>query len=346
MKVACFLCIAGVQYGNGHLQRCISIAEEMILLGNTVEFLIIGDQRALNFLKDKGYKGCLINLDEIPEKKNYEYFFIDIASNNFYIPESEILQLVNNIKKISNTTCLIDSMGKESIFNNSLLIDYLILPYEVSQPDIIPQVISGAKYACLGPSFKPNLFPLKSKKKSNIMVTCGGSDPNHITLKILQAIEMSYQKSVSVEVVIGPYFKENLIRKLIKITRSSQNKYKFIYSPSNLYCIMKKARLAISTSGLTKYELAASGTPSILLPISKEHQIFNEKFKKRKTAICLGYKSSVHVLIQKIRKNLHNEKRLRRMEINGKKLVDGLGARRISKIVCGNINGDRNENAW
>ena len=56
----------------------------------------------------------------------------------------------------------------------------------------------------------------------------------------------------------------------------SDHSISIVKSPNTLFNLMHWADIAISSNGLTKYELAATGLPSVLLSNDKYHDEANE----------------------------------------------------------------------
>ena len=86
---------------------------------------------------------------------------------------------------------------------------------------------------------------------------------------------------------------------------------------------------------LTKYELAATGTPTILMSIDQYHHNVNKAFSKLSSVINLGVaeKVSTKALADKIIDLMHNHQKRTQLSISGRHLVDGHGARRLTNEI-------------
>src|SRR6202011_5942312 len=70
------------------------------------------------------------------------------------------------------------------------------------------RLLLGTRYALLRREFARHIdrkrqIPLTAQK---ILVTLGGSDPNNVTLKILQSLELLNTGGLDVRVILGPAF--------------------------------------------------------------------------------------------------------------------------------------------
>jgi len=99
--------------------------------------------------------------------------------------------------------------------------------------------------------------------------------------------------------------------------------------------VMAKADLAITYFGITAYELAKMGVPTMVIAHSKEDEINTERFSRYGTCMSIGYfkhigKKKIYLSV----KNFIKDKKLRdKMSIEAKQLFDGKGAERIAQIV-------------
>ena len=101
---------------------------------------------------------------------------------------------------------------------------------------------------------------------------------------------------------------------------------------------------SIATSGLTKYELAATGTPSILFSIDEFHNNKNFQFAQKNTCLDLGVGISKLKLKKAILNFIENKYLLNNMSLNGLLLVDGFGIKRIFSELIRMKNVTRNFN--
>ena len=197
------------------------------------------------------------------------------------------------------------------------------------------RLLAGPKLAPLGADYE-NLAPREIRTAAKrILVSCGGSDPFEITAMIMKALAMVESPQLTVRVVLGPGFEPAYRDRLLELARNSRHTFEWIEAPHSLASHMRWCDLAVATSGLTKYELAAAGTPAILISPDDMHARANAPFAAVGTAADLG--SAKHVTRANIATTLSalldDTEQRSAMARAGRNSVDGHGAARIANAL-------------
>jgi len=102
-----------------------------------------------------------------------------------------------------------------------------------------------------------------------------------------------------------------------------------------MHQIMKESDLAITAAGNTLYELALFGVPSIVICHHEKHNKVAKEFAKRNSAINLGIgtKLDLRIIANTVDELLSSREKRLKLSINAKKIVDGLGSKRIAEKV-------------
>ena len=89
--------------------------------------------------------------------------------------------------------------------------------------------------------------------------------------------------------------------------------------------------LAITGGGLTKYETAVTGTPSVIISQVAHQAELAKEFEREGTALHLGLGSKVgeEDIAQAVERLLRDDALRAEMSKRGKRLVDGKGIERI-----------------
>jgi spore coat polysaccharide biosynthesis predicted glycosyltransferase SpsG len=134
-------------------------------------------------------------------------------------------------------------------------------------------------------------------------------------------------------VVIGPLFSDKFAKDIRKLAHSERHPAKVVESPSSLIEFMVWSDITIATSGLTKYELAATGTPAIVMSIDSFHDKVNQPFADLGSVVDIGHRWASQRLANEVDQLRQNQQRRYEMSQVGQQLVDGFGAQRILKEV-------------
>ena len=117
-----------------------------------------------------------------------------------------------------------------------------------------------------------------------------------------------------------------MINSLLEISVHEVNK---ITSPISLEEHLKWSDIVIATSGLTKYEILRSGTPSIIVPHNELQFELNKSSAKTKAFLTISSSSIISELSEALENLIKDNKRREEMSIMGLSLLDGNGISRI-----------------
>ena len=319
----------GYEIGLGHLVRCNAIANAFAEKHIDIELVI---------------------------QKNADVDKINIEHTHFYLNwRSE----TNYFKRISKDTCLIiDSIKINQCFvdlmlnypfkkvfiddwnhlkyNSGIIIDWTIYAYssnyyiEMLKNKKIGLLL-GEKYAALRMPFS-NIFSQKIKKNiRNILITFGGSDIRDLTYRVLDSLIRTYPK-IRKHVVIGKAYKN-----IERLKRYKNDNVKIYFGPDEFHMknIMEDVDIAISAAGQTLYELACVGVPTIAVSVVDNQLDEINGWKKADFIKYAGHWTEKNIIVNilnSIEKMKLYEVRVKHSE-NGKKRVDGNGARRIRDFI-------------
>lgn len=349
MKIQ-FICAYGrnkqADIGIGHLKRCNKLAFEFDKKGYQSNFLVFGNNISELGLQHKFIQKleCLSldsfsNIEKLKDLR-FEYSdftFLDI-SNSFFLKFDKNFNFILDKLKI-NTKCLIviDGLGVESYINQSQYnneYDYLIAPYFGAEI-----TFKKEKNHLLGPKFfisEDNISGFRKKIKkmaSNVLITCGGSDPQNITYEILKSLHMMNQSKIKLKIIIGPNFYDKHIEKIKKLVTNNSMEVDYIKSPESLQNYIKSSDVVIATSGLTKYEILSTGTPSIIIPFDMKQFKLNIESSKTEAFLTIN-RDKIMTNLRKELVSLIENKNLRlKMSIKASELIDGKGINRIIKHI-------------
>jgi UDP-2,4-diacetamido-2,4,6-trideoxy-beta-L-altropyranose hydrolase len=189
-------------------------------------------------------------------------------------------------------------------------------------------VLAGPRYAILSTDYALQGERILRKKANRLLISCGGSDPKNLTLRILKGIKRVTER-LDIRVICGPLFNSKLIGELRDLVKLSSHQIEVVNAPSTLVEHMIWCDVAIAASGLIKYELAATATPSILVSIDKSHDIINQAFTLIGSTVDLGCEFDSQTIAESLAMLLGNYDLRLAMSTAGRAAVDGHGAGRV-----------------
>ncbi len=339
--------------GMGHLFRCLSLSDIVQEAGYSVRFLMKHSASAsIALLEKKGVPYAVfektVTFEEEgklfrAERNPNSVIILDISHG---ITFSEIVQ-VENYVKLLRQCCLkvvvIDGYMQNALLNCiPLAADVVITPYYPAE-SISPHGekgfvhLAGPEYMIFHPDYEtiPSGARSISSTVRKILITCGGSDPKSLTLEALKGLDQIMDYELEIRIVIGPSFNEGLKKKIEETAGGMTHNCTCIESPASLVNCMRWCDLAVSSTGLTKYELALTGTPAVFFSIDREHAEIHEKFQGAGTGVDLGAgEDGLPDRIKNVVERLIPDFAARsEMSRNGMKLVNCRGAHLIVDTI-------------
>ena len=160
----------------------------------------------------------------------------------------------------------------------------------------------------------------------------GGSDPKGMIFEVLHTIE-SVDLPLKCSVVLGPAFDKR--SKLDNFLQTCEKKYSVYAGTFDVGELFAEADLAIISYGITAFEMALLGTPSLLICLTSDHCEAATTFDFNKISINLGEFNTLtkQRLACRLKYLFKNEEERICMAKNGIEAVDGLGAVRIAEKI-------------
>ncbi len=341
-------CDAAPELGFGHVVRCLALANTLRdLYGWQVEFAMKTGAVGFAQVHSSGY-------------------LVHRAPAEILSGEDEGSWLQQIVKNIRPHALLLDvrtdltTRAVQSIRENGVAIVTIDDPSErrlaadLAFYPPVPQVermdwagFSGERYVgwewvLLRPEFaqarreKMLELPRPENSPPRILVTMGGSDPAGLTLMALEALDM-LQEGFSVCVALGSGFMHDQL--LNEWLATAQRIYTINRNVANMAELMSEADLAIASFGVTAYELAVVGVPTIYYCLTSDHAISASVFVKEGIGLSLGSYCQIDVerACSSIGELIRNRPRRLKMRKCATMLIDGGGVRRISTVIMERI---------
>jgi UDP-2,4-diacetamido-2,4,6-trideoxy-beta-L-altropyranose hydrolase len=326
--------------GFGHLKRSLAVGKVARENGFDVRFLVLGDKVAEAEVRSENFSCTLVDRSGL-DYRNLDYLYSDVVIADVLFPgffsDPGLVHLIKHLRALGRCSVVIDVLGIDSFAVRApdTAVNLVVSPYVLSDAPIATpswRYVAGPEFAMLPPEYS-NIPDRHQRVETNrVLVTCGGSDQQESSIKVIKALDL-ITETLEVRVVIGPLFTRRLKKQLEILASRSKHEIILIDRPASLVAHMLWCSVAISTSGLTKYELAATGTPAILFSIDKEHDRVNLPFARYKTAINLGVGIDVDSIAKETIKLLNDASLREDLAHRGKMLIDGRGIQRVIEEI-------------
>lgn len=322
---------------------------------------VCADEQSATLPREKGFQVAILNSDFSKMEEEISTFIAVLKKIVEEQPVNKVTILVDSYYVTANylkslrdygKVFLLDDMCQER-FDVDGIINYNAFAdrkkYQLLYPDDVeqqPQFYLGAAFVPIRREFRNCISEVQNEaideaidnlitnfgSIEDIMITTGGADEDNIAGKIVQKI---YKSGFRYHIISGKYNPH--FQALTKWAEEHSGVFVY-HDVTDMAAKMKTCQLAITAGGTTIYELSALGVPFICFSYAKNQELLTEYIGENKIA---GYAGAYHVMPKE---TLDNIKRMVEMlvddtklahqyQIQENKLVDGLGARRLAKLL-------------
>jgi len=308
----------GKNYGLGHFNRSLKIFK-LLNQNKKISFFFILEKNNLGHqLLKKKYKNIIFfsikNLEALNLNKN-DLIIIDTLGS-----DKKFFNFLNKtqIKKIS-----LDELNLIN-FKSGIVINGIFFAKKfLNTKNKNIKIYQGPKYISLDESFSEKTSIKRVQQNKVALITSGGADGTNLLYQISNyLLELKYYKKILV--IIGPGVKQDN-----KIFGIRSKKLKLIKNKKNIQKYIDLAEDVFTSGGTVMFEaLARKKVPNVVMTYKHQQYAINF-FVNKKTINFLGYQK--YLSFKKLNLNLKKKKQIK--FISGRKYVDGLGIRRIIKII-------------
>lgn len=196
-----------------------------------------------------------------------------------------------------------------------------------------PRVLWGPEYFIFRSEFVAAAAQPRAivPRVERIGVVVGGSDPAGLTLRIVNALAGVAGRDAEVRVVLPPGMARTAREQVTAALDASGDNWTAIGPPGDMAAFFRWCDLAITGDGLTKYETAVTGTPSIIVARPDSNPRINAEFAAGGSTVCVepGADHAWAGLAPAIADLLDNQPARQAMCRRGRELVDGRGLDRV-----------------
>jgi len=339
---------ATTEIGAGHVMRSLALAQHWGRKGGTSVFIGRFDSKVLE-MRIKGEGHTLIILEKPhPNESDLTRVKKHLCMNKQSSEEINWVVLDGyhfdqhyqlKIMDMGARLLVIDDTGHLDRYHADVLLNQNIHAPQIDyRCDAGTTLLLGSQYALLREEFLANGKWKRNIPTNgfNILVSLGGSDPNNITLSVINAIKALNLKEIEARVIVG--FSNPHFDSLKKASMTGSSKIKLVQGTDNMPDLMRWADIAVSAGGSTCWEMAYMGLPNIIIVIAENQARIAEELAKKDISVNLGRSDTLgpRRLKLEIEHLLADSARRAAMSEMGQKLIDGYGVSRVVQELSKN----------
>jgi len=334
---------AGKTIGNGHVMRCLTIADACRKQGMYPVFLT-ADTEPFGMIEARGYLAQAFGTDyrdmeaELPAYERLVPAGATVVLDSYFLKEG----YVSALNKRGYRLVWLDDLGEQKL-PVKLLINYNLYADELgylkrnAAGESETQYLLGAAYAPVRPVFTKKKYEVRTTLE-RILITTGASDPYSAGYRFAKALcEAAAAREICV--ICGNYNQD--IERLEKLSEQTEMsggaKVRILQGLTDLSDVMYDSDLAVAAAGSTLYELCAVGVPALVYDFADNQKQGAQAFARKAQSVYLGdlrvdADKAEEKLCAAVRQFADMEKRQalsRRMQ----GISDGKGAKRIAEIL-------------
>ena len=167
---------------------------------------------------------------------------------------------------------------------------------------------------------------MEMKQPVDVVVSLGGSDPEGITLRVVDSL--ADMRNIQLHVIIGPAFPDETIAKLFRNSGIIVH-----HKPITIAPILADANIAITNAATTMFESIALGLPTIAIPQNPYEAIQADICAKAGAAMTVS-RERIENDLPALVEHLISDPVLRQgLSSKGRSMIDGLGLPRVANII-------------
>ncbi|MGE3540902.1 MAG: UDP-2,4-diacetamido-2,4,6-trideoxy-beta-L-altropyranose hydrolase [Candidatus Tectimicrobiota bacterium] len=332
--------------GQGHVMRCLALAQTCIAQGGSVTFLgSLGHPSLQQRLQAAGCE--VVQLDTPhPDPHDLQHTLAILALAASAAPTAIPWLVLDGyhfatayqhaIRATGYRLLVLDDYAHLPAYEADILLNQNIhaptLPYKCPPA---ADLLLGPRYALLRPEFHARAAqtgpePAVARK---VLLTLGGSDPHNVTQRLAQALSQVDIEGLEVTVVLGAYYRHQFASGPARAGLIWQ----VLHHVVDMAPLMSRADLVIAAGGSTCWELACLGRPAALVILAENQRQNAQGLNAAGAAVCLGWHTDLEPMrvTRTLRELLQDPTQRAGLAARARQLVDGRGAQRVLRQIHG-----------
>jgi len=329
MRRVAYYCRATRKDGVGHFVRSSAVVNEATRLGYECAYFVEAEA-FVHKLAGRLYSIIHWVNDEQEALEGIEK----------YNPDTIVIDLLTLREK---TVAGFKKIGKllslSPVFNHLNSVDMVIHRTRYLDQELIScskrgALISGLKYSITGDhcrGFDSNDYKLElDEERCSIAIAMGGADAKNKSLNILKALN-EVERPLLIWAVMGQGYTHSY-DKFVEVSNKSQHEVVIVRSNSSVWRILSNCILAILAGGVTTYEAARVGLPSINILNSSDRRFLIQELEEVGACVCWDPLGDIK-LSTRVEGLLNDKETLMQMHSKGKKSIDEFACSRVVEKI-------------
>ncbi|WP_370260289.1 UDP-2,4-diacetamido-2,4,6-trideoxy-beta-L-altropyranose hydrolase [Idiomarina sp.] len=363
MKRAVIRADAGINIGSGHVMRCLTLADALVLEGFEICFICrpqTGD--LITLISERGYRVEALSIQsETPDSHLahsawlYGGHVLDAQETQVIIDREQPTLLVVDHYGIDQrwfdalTQCPSHVIALDDLADRKLPCDLLVDPTVGRSIDmykhLLPaqsEALVGAPYCLLRNEFLQwRELSLQRRQRvtdiERIVVSLGGVDATNVTATVLTELEGSNLASgCEIDILVGSAYPH--LHGLQQQVNQSRFTVSVAVAVTNVAERLAHADLAIGAAGSSAWERCCLGVPTLMCVLAENQAAIATVLENRQAAILVHCRGSVAVgrsLQSALAHCIEQPQYLELLSQNAANLVDGRGTVRVIEAIKG-----------
>jgi spore coat polysaccharide biosynthesis predicted glycosyltransferase SpsG len=316
--------------GMGHVYRSLAIADALRESSRAdIAFLMTADhEKGLVTVSRYGYPVRVVGDGRVDTYLDHIRDFAPaILINDLPVLEDRYLRALSYLG--TTTVNLVDTLDDLETTERYAQVIVSVMNEDRETPE---GFYGGPAYAILRSHFAGREKEVRAEPRM-VLLSFGGSDPQGLTLKAARALA-GLPPEVELLAVAGPAFSYR--REFEALAAALPRRVPLIHEAGgHIADLMQEADVVVCSGGMSVYEIAALGTPGIVIAQNAREDGRMRAFARRGTVEYLGLGTEVDAdtLGGAVIALLRDASRRREMSARGRELVDGQGALRAAELV-------------
>ncbi len=317
-----------LEWGVGHLYRCLCFARHFVNKGLAVEWLVNGDDRAGQFLASQAIgTGALVDWTGPGALDAYLDGCVCAIVDSYHAPREcyhRIAERVRHRVWVDDEARLVYPEGV--VVNPNPLVAQRI----GGGMDVPATLLSGFEYQLLREEFSQPERRGYNSDVQRVLVMMGGTDLRHLSPGVVETILATFP-DVSVDVVVPSAEQRSSWSHLA----SAKCTLHGLMSAMEIRDLMRTADLAVTAAGQTLCEAASQGLPTLAIGVADNQRIHTEALRRMGVIRFVGWHDDPD-LLSRLGEDLSHMRDVgcrRDMGEKGRSAIDGRGVHRIASVV-------------